>query len=381
MMQMLKKLISVVFLLSLAILVSTGWKQKGTILPESDAGILKIGISGHTLNAVAYNANSSTNPGVSYDTQIRMLKDMGLTIYRMDVFTNSSGKSVNHAKFIEILTKCRASGITVLPMIYDRCRYNGSPEDAYKEAFLQMSGFAKLYGQYLTYFELGNEMELFDKLHTSGDGRSENNYDMERVVRAEQYIRGMEDGLKSILPRALSMVNTGFLSIFWMDRMFTAAPTIDICAWHVYSEMPPLYKSKYGISNIHEYLFDRYKRPIWYTETNARSKKHLTSGQNEERSYKWRRSFTAECMADPNVKAVVYHELLDNPERGGFKRQDFEHEHYGYVKFEGYPGKDDEAAYNTWKANPDKYKNWSYKKPALDLIAEQTRISGLKSSQ
>ncbi|QEC53363.1 hypothetical protein EDD80_103108 [Anseongella ginsenosidimutans] len=363
------RIIAVVFLLLATLHLSAAGEKSHKISADTTDTGFRLGISGHPLSAVAYNANSSTVRGINYDTQIRMLKDMRLTVYRMDVYTNPAGKSRNHTMFLEMLAKCRENGITVLPMIYDRCRYDAAPRDAYQEGFTQMAGFARLYGKYLSYFELGNEMELFDKLRVSGDGRSEKNYDMQRVIRAEQYIKGMEEGLKSVMPDAKSMVNTaGFLPVFWMDRMFAAAPTIDICAWHVYPEMLPLYKSRFGIENIHAYLYDRYKRPIWYTETNSRARKDLTAAQNEERSYKWRKAFTSGCLADPNVKAVIYHELLDNPERGGLEHANYEEEHFGFVKFNGYPGKDDKAAFKAWKAMPDRYQNWSYRKAALDLI-------------
>lgn len=330
-----------------------------------------LGISGHPLNTIAYNANSSTNPGVDYDTQVAMLKEMGMDIYRIDVYTNPSGKARNHDKFVRIVEKCIANDIRVLPMIYDRCRYDGSPEEAYREAYRQMSGFAQIYGKYFEYFELGNEMELFDGLRKRGvgNGSSPASYHMERVEIAEQYISGMEAGLKSVMPEAKSMVNAaGYFPIFWMDRMFAAAPSIDICAWHIYSEMPPSYKSKLGIENIHDYLFERYKRPIWYTETNARVSEHLSQEENDERAYEWRRDFTAESLASKHVEAVIYHELLDNPERKGFANKNFGEEHLGFVRFNGYPGKSDKSAYDAWRSDPERYQNWSYKKPAVDLI-------------
>lgn len=344
-------------------------------LPQTGKA-LQIGISGHPLSAAAYNANASTIQGVSYDTQIGMLKEMGMRVYRMDVYTNATGRSRNHDLFLSMLTKCREQGITVLPMIYDRCRYEGSPEEAYREGFAQMAGFASLYGAYLNYFELGNEMELFDKLRKGGDGQWERNYDMQRVSVAAKYIKGMEEGLKSVMPEAQSMVNTaGFFPLFWMDTMFAEAPSINICAWHVYPEMPPLYLSRYGIGNIHEFLYSRYQRPIWYTETNSRARKELTPEENEARSSRWTRTFREACMADPNVEAVIYHELLDNPERGGLASRNFEEEHFGFVKFNGYPGKEDPVAYRAWVSRPDRYQDWSYRMAARDLIETRKRVS------
>ncbi|WP_343704524.1 CARDB domain-containing protein [Chitinophaga sp.] len=328
---------------------------------------LKVGINGHPLNTYAYNASSSTVAGVSYTTQAAMIEQLGMGWYRIDVSTQPDGQAVNHAKLLDIIAKCSAKNIKILPMVYDRCRYDGTPQEAYDEAFAQMAGFAALYGQYFDHFELGNEWELFDHLLSNGDGRVQSNYDMARVLIAEQYVKGMEEGLKSVLPNAKSMVNTaGYFPIFWMDRMLAAAPTINICAWHLYSEMPSAYQGNLGISNIHQYLFNRYQRPIWYTETNARSKETLTQQQNEDRSNDWRIRLTSEVQAEPSVEAIIFHELLDQPERAG--SANYEEENFGFVKFNGYPGKTDSVAFNAWKADPNRYQNWSYKKQALDSV-------------
>lgn len=346
-------------------LMSTGNARTGA------TGLIK-GINGHPLNAVAYNANSSTISGITNTQQADMIKEMGLSYYRVDVSTDLNGKALNHTKFLDIINKCAEKGIDILPMIYDKCDSNATADAAYQRGKTQMAGFAQNYGQYIDHFELGNELELFKKLKkTSGlIGDKEAHYKLDKVEKYAQYIRGMEEGLKSVKPTAKSMVNTaGYFPIYWMDRMFAAAPTIDICAWHVYSEMPGAYRSNpdINVDNIHQYLYNRYQRPIWYTETNARSKEDLTQEENEQRSENWRVTFTEQCLAEPNVHAVLYHELLDQPERGTFSGYSYEEENFGYVKFDGYPGKTNEAAYNAWKADPDRYQNWSYKKPGVSL--------------
>lgn len=341
--------------------------EQSTMSPLGVRSDLIVGINGHPLNTLAYNASSSTVAGISYETQATMIQQMGMSYYRVDVSTNAAGQAVNHAKMLDIIAKCAAKNIKILPMIYDRCRYAGTPTEAYNEAFTQMAGFATLYGQYFDYYELGNEWELFDDLLTSGDGRVENNYDTARVAIAEQYVRGMEAGLKSVLPNAQSMVNTaGYFPIYWMDRMFAAAPTINICAWHLYAEMPGVYQRNLGVTNIHQYLYDRYERPIWYTETNARGVDTFTQERNEDRSNDWRIRLTDEVSTEPNVKALIFHELLDQPERASV--YNYEEENFGFVKYVGYPGKTDMTAYALWQADPNRYQTWVYKKQAIDSV-------------
>jgi hypothetical protein len=351
--------------------------EEPVVTPPADTSKTKstdliIGINGHPFNTVAYNANSSTIAGIDYDTQCNMVKAMGMTYYRLDISTDANGKSTNESKLLSMIAKCQAKNIKILPMIYDRCSYTGTTTSNYSAAYTQMAGFATLYGQYFDYFELGNEWELFDDLLLNGKlGTVQADYDMPKLLLAEQYVKGMEAGLKSVLPNKQSIVNTaGFFPTFWMDRMFAAAPTINICGWHYYANVPAAYVSNNLTTNIHQYLYNRYHRPIWYTEAGCIFKTTLTQQANEDASNAWRTTLIAQAKADPNVKAVIFYELLDEPERSGFSPYNFQEENFGWVKYNNYPGKTDQAAWNAWKADPNRYQNWTYKKPAAEQLVK-----------
>jgi hypothetical protein len=345
-------------------------KTTDTTIKTQPAGLI-IGTNGHPFNAAAYNA-SSTVPGVDYATQATMLKAMGMSYYRIDIQTDAVGKASSESKLLDLIAKCQANNIKILPMISDKCSYadTATTTGNYQRAYTQMRGFATKYGQYFDYFELGNEWELFDDLLVTPNGQVQSNYDMPRVLMAEQYVKGMEAGLKSVLPNKQSIVNTaGYLPTFWMDRMLAAAPTINICGWHLYADMPANYQSQLGISDIHTFLFNRYHRPIWYTETGYRFKTTKTQQQNEDASNDWRATLTAQAAANPNVKAIIFYELLDEPERSGFTGYNYTEENFGWIKYDNYPGKTNQAAWNAWQANPNRYHNWSYKRPAAELVA------------
>jgi hypothetical protein len=343
-------------------------------LQTSVSSGLIVGVNGHPLNNIVYDG-LSTIAGVDYTTQSNMLKAMNMSYYRIDIQTDATGTAVQESRLLDIIAKCQANNIKILPMISDKCSYadTATTTGNYQRAYTQMRGFATKYGQYFDYFELGNEWELFDKLlsQTGGnthDGTQASDYDLPRVLLAEQYVKGMEAGLKSKLPGKQSMVNTaGFFPTYWMDRMLAAAPTINICAWHYYANMPGNLAAKGYTSNIHQYLYNRYHRPIWYTETNYIFKTTKTQQENENASNDWRVTLTAQAIADPNVKAIIFYELLDEPERSPVNEPHFEEENFGYVKFNNYPGKSDPTAFNTWKANPNRYQDWSYKRPAAEL--------------
>lgn len=353
--------------------------DKGSLKTNVSTGLI-VGINGHPLNTIEYNANGSTIAAINYQTQANMVKAMGMSYYRIDVSTSADGTAANEAKMLDIVAKCAANNIKVLPMIYDRCNYTASGTTNYNNAFAQMAGFATKYGQYFDYFELGNEWELFDDFYVTKpaphQGKDSTDYIMAKVRSAEQYVKGMEAGLKSVLPNKKTMVNTaGFLPTFWMDRMLAAAPTINILGWHWYADMPGAVGAP---QSIHDFLWNRYHKPIWYTETGYKSKKSNTQQQNEDGSNNWRITFTNEALANPHVEAIIFFQLLDLPERThSTTSYSYAEETLGWVKFNGYPGKDDPAAYNAWLADPNRYQNWSYKKPAAELVGPDLVVTDI----
>ena len=87
---------------------------------------------------------------------------------------------------------------------------------------------------------------------------------------------------------------------------------------------------------------------------------------------------TNEANAHPYVQGVMFFQLLDRPERTtSTTNYNYGEETYGWVKFNNYPGKNDPAAYNTWRANPSRYQDWSYKKPAAELVGPDLIVTDI----
>src|SRR5690606_18291769 len=148
--------------------------------------------------------------------------------------------------------------------------YSKSAEENEYIGYAQGEGFAATYPG-ITHIEIGNEIELFDKLKT-GPGTKESEYDLPRLEKALHWAKGMNDGIKSVSPDIKTMFGSaGYLPTYMLDRAFALAD-FDIQVWHIYSEMPGAYKSNFGIENILDYATQRYRKPIWITETNARAK-------------------------------------------------------------------------------------------------------------
>src|SRR5690606_4677349 len=198
---------------------------------------LHTGPAAHQPNSVPYNPNGSTSPAVRVEDQVAMLQELGMQVYRIDVKVNAEGKltnSVSEGKFLKLKGLLDEAGIQLLPMIYDRIDYSKSAEENEYIGYAQGEGFAATYPG-ITHIEIGNEIELFDKLKT-GPGTKESEYDLPRLEKALHWAKGMNDGIKSVSPDIKTMFGSaGYLPTYMLDRAFALAD-FDIQVWHIYSE-------------------------------------------------------------------------------------------------------------------------------------------------
>lgn len=368
---------------------------KGQRVWSADAvpGNFEFGVSGHPSSQGNYRNRSAVN----FPYQVQILQDIGAKWYRIDQSAQSNGQYSNNPDayfwgrifgtnpsdigFSEdstnpnkesygIYWKCQAAGIKILPMLSVHSRDNSgdehwmvkypTPQDAYDYAFNYVSGWATAYGQYFTHLELGNELELFTELsNRTGPGTHAAHYHLDRLDRAVQFIKGMEEGAKSVKPDLVTMFGTsGWLPIYLLDRVLLAAPSIDKIVWHWYSNMqtniksdnignrlPGDSKTPYSgtFTNIFDYIADRYPgKKVWFTEFGYRWSQSFTWEQNMQRQLDSYLSFMDDATQATNVEAIMYHELLDMAIAGGISEENF----YGLV---GYPDFE-----NTGASNPEK---------------------------
>ncbi|MBZ5715917.1 EB domain-containing protein [Nannocystis pusilla] len=291
---------------------------------------LAVGVGGHPLNTVAYNANGGAVP---YAQQVHYLTHMGFSWYRIDAAFTADGASINENKFIAIAELAAAQGIALLPMIYDRIDYALSQEENYDRGFAQGVGIATRYGHLFQVYELGNELELFDKLLKPGkDGTAASDYYEEKLPPAAGWIVGVDEGLKSVQPDARTMINTaGFMPTYEVQYFIEQGAEFDILGWHWYSEMPGAAEQKWGYTNIWDHLHALFGKQMWVTETNFRPKESMTPEENEAGQQAWKDRIIAEAAAHPHVEAIIIHELLALAEKS-----DFIERNYGIVGFPDY---------------------------------------------
>ncbi len=334
---------------------------------------LRFGINGHPYNTEAYNANSSTYPGISYATQVSMITAMGMTMYRTDIKTTSSGLAENHQKLLDLQGRLATAGITGLPVIYDNYSSSLTEDQNYQLGLDLGVGFANNYGHLFTHYSLGNEWELSRSLLLRDTeqnrylGTVESHYDLLKVVRAAQWIKGANDGIKSVRPTAKTSVPIAGWFPSWWQQQLVGNVDLDFIDWHWYQEMQGLFPGlNLGTTNVLDYLWDRFGLPIWITESNYRSKDAPQSQQeNELRQVNWYNEWYPLCVAHPHCEALVWHELLDQPRSNN---PAYEERTFGVVKFP-----------NLDLADPD-YSDWTYKKLGRKLTGADQVIGDFEST-
>lgn len=340
-----------------------------TTKPAAASPSMRLGINGHPFNAHSYNANGSTIPGVPYSTQVDMLTQMGMQTYRADIQTDASGMGNGslHPKLTNLHNQLDAAGIELFPMFYDNYSAAISEQDNYNRGFAKGVGLATNYGHMFTHCNLGNEWELFKDLRYREDGylgHLPSHWDLDLSARALQWIKGANDGMKSIKPDALTSVATAGWFPTWWQQQLVDNVSLDFIDWHWYADMQRNIDALPGdITSILDFLWAEYELPIWVSESNSRSDEYPSHEQEQNEHRQWFNEWYAECFEHPHCEALLVHELLDNPLTG----KPYDELYYGVVKF---PDIDPDTT------DPDDadYRNWEWKQLGRQLAGLDLEI-------
>jgi hypothetical protein len=266
--------------------------------------LLALGINGHMGDA-PYLATSPTK-------QIQMLKDRGMTWYRLNVQTKSDGSASSSELLDALQTAATAGGVKILPMLYPRTMdYNDSQPTAYQKGKTLGANFAAKYGSYFTYYNLGNDLELPLLLpQTTGQSQAHYNKDKFNVVAA--YLKGMDEGIKSKDAGAKTMITAGWLHYGFLRMCEWYGVKFDVVAYNWYSDMENAAPKGPGIPDITLKLSSLFPtKPIWFTEFNYRYKATSTTNEADQNAFVTK--FVAKCKANPQVKVAIVYELFDEP--------------------------------------------------------------------
>jgi hypothetical protein len=263
------------------------------------------GVNGHPL---------ASYPGVSIESQLDYVRELGLTSYRVDIAGPEKLPVMRR-----LVREAKARGITVLPVVTPAFDFGKeTPESLKKQAYdLAFALVSGLKGE-IPVWELGNELEnyaIIQPCEMQDDGKqydcswgpaggpSPLDYFGPRWAKVSAVLKGLTEGAHAADPsvrRALGTAGWGHIGAF--ERMKADGIDWDISVWHMYGEDP-----EWAFKKLVEY-----KRPIWVTEfNNARGSE--TSNELQVQGLMRSMSRLTQLQESYGVEAAHIYELIDEP--------------------------------------------------------------------
>ena len=272
---------------------------------KNDAKLI-LGINGHPLNQAAYLECDLT-------TQLRLIKKMGLTYYRIDVLTSVDGAAANEDKLIKLVKLAGRYKIKILPIFFlQGFDFNDDLNTSTKKGYILGKGITRRYKTFFNFYELGNEEEL-KVMDRSSDGSDLSHYNINKARIMAGFLRGMIEGIRENDITAKTIINTagwlhyGFFSILQSENV-----NYDILGLHWYSEMGKITDLNLNGKHVNmvDLLTKRYNKPIWITEINRRGGSGVEEYHKESSCLK---DYLSELKGQQAVKAFFIYELFDEP--------------------------------------------------------------------
>lgn len=295
--------------------------QLASVQAQLAAAIKKriIGFNGHTFSAPEYS---------NIDNTIAALTSFGANTYRVDVVVSNSGVPNNVTKLTELVTKCTAAGIKVMPMInVDYGDVNGG----YTAGLAIGKGLASLQFETL---EIGNEMAIKDwagdgsvRCLKSGNGDIAVNYDLVLLAKVGQCVKGIVDGIRQAGGKQKLIINGEWLHTYFIDYLLnTLGIKFDILAWHWYSGQQIARAGQPSIKSVLNGLFPG--MPIIWNEVGLDT--NATTGLIDATHVI---AFNQFVGTDIKGDDIVFYELFDQASRLPSKKE----AGYGFYDLTGKP--------------------------------------------
>ena len=275
--------------------------SRRTLPPLRREDDLVWGVNGHPFQAY---------PGIPLETQIRLVRGLGMTHYRIG--SKDDGLS-------RIRPIADRHGVTLLPIIHaDGPMKEKTPKQLYDDSFERARWRTRRYrGQYAVW-ELGNELESFAiikpcEMRDDGTqypcewgpagGMRPIDYYGPRWEKVSAALKGLLDGAKEGDPdarRAIGTAGWGHLGAF--ERWKSDGLDWEITVWHDYETVR---------EDFLEHLAS-FGKPIWITEFNAGGGGFETEEENA-RMLTGRIDYYRAMREKYRVEAAFIYELLDEP--------------------------------------------------------------------
>jgi hypothetical protein len=273
-------------------------------------------------NAFIWGANGhpiTAYPDITLDSQLKLLKELGVTHYRINTRGDGSAEALDR-----IAQEAAAYGITIIPILQPNANLDSeAPAQLYAKSYdLGRTMAARFKGRFPVW-ELGNEMEIYALLRPCefrddgtkypcewgiAGGVEASEYHGGRWRKVSAVLDGLSDGVRSAdarVRRAIGSAGWGHSGMF--DRM--AADKIDweISVWHDYDR-----DAEWAFKRL-----QKFGKPIWVTEFNDGGggldpQAQADGAAKKARDYRrWAGAY--------KIEAAFVYELLDEPYWTGFE--------------------------------------------------------------
>lgn len=261
------------------------------------------GVNGHPVNQSAYMK-------ISPSEQIRLIKSLGMNIYRVDLTADKGGVIRMHDRYVALKNAADSARVTLLPMVSSGTfDYDIAEEASYQTGYERGAAFASNYQHDFVYYNLGNELDNKCILPQKS-GTSVNHYDPVKFKIIAARLKGMNDGVKSVDKDAKTMVDACWMHYQYLLMLENYGVNFDIVAYHWYNDMESMAVKTYNITDITQFLSEKFAKPIWFTEINIRNR---TGTTNDQVQRDFLNSFIVKCKNNPQVKAALVYELFNQP--------------------------------------------------------------------
>lgn len=270
-------------------------------LARSPSADLIWGVNGHPFQAY---------PGIPFDTQLKLVKDLGCTHYRVGTRNNGLDR---------LYPLAQQHRVTLLPILHPEIDLETrTPEAIYDHCLERARSIAGQHKGRFPVWELGNELENFAIIQPCEMRDDGTEYPCEwgpaggvgpldyygpRWEKVSAAIAGLLDGAKQGDPAAKRAIGTaGFGHLGAFERWRQDGLDWEITVWHDYERVSEAYLETLA----------GHGKPIWITEFNAGAW-NAVSEEDNARQLKDRIAYYRSVASKYRVEAAFIYELLDEP--------------------------------------------------------------------
>ncbi|MDX2263496.1 MAG: DUF4214 domain-containing protein [Hyphomicrobiales bacterium] len=263
------------------------------------------GVNGHPMTAY---------PGVSLEQQIALVRDLGMTSYRVNVVDLSHVPTL-----LDLVRIGKRYGVDILPVVTPRVDLEKeSVEDLHRKSYELAKALVTIFKYDIRIWELGNELEVYAIIRACemqddgvqyncawgpAGGVGEMEYYGPRWAKSSAVLKGLSEGARAADPtivRAMGTAGWGHTGAF--TRMKKDGIEWEISVWHMYGEDP-----EWAFKKLAEF-----GKPIWVTELNhPYGSRDGEAAQADGLTKQMKRLL--ELKDAYNVRAAHIYELLDEP--------------------------------------------------------------------